>query len=99
MDAPKRIREYSYPCDIYALGLTVWEILCIQSMESRDYSVNGLRFTRDIPFQIRLLLLASIDQRPQLRPTAKQIVDVLTMHLYMLDYVAMFINNSSLLKL
>lgn len=96
---PKSITEYSYPVDVYALGLTLWEILCIQPMDSRDLGTTALRFTRDIPFQLRLLLLSSIDQRAQLRPTAKQIVDVLTVHLYMLDFVATFINNSSFLKL
>eukprot|EP00461_Guttulinopsis_vulgaris_P001706 UN01706 len=90
---------YSYPADVFSLGLTLWEILCIQPMESMQRNGLPLQFTKDIPFYIRLLILACIDPRPQLRPTAKQIVDVLTLHLYMIDFVAMYLNNSTMLKL
>ncbi len=80
-------RHYTQSIDIYALGVTFWEIWTqmdpydgCSTFEIYEKVKNGekLKLTDDMPNLFREILLSMWDQEPQNRPTGEKLITMLT---------------------
>jgi hypothetical protein len=89
--------DYSYPSDIYSLGIVLFEIICQSPPAENKNDFNWGPFSNphgnntplatanEVPLFIKMLITSCLSPRPEDRPSAKAISQLLTLSIEMID--------------